>query len=273
MKVGTTQLFLTIATLWGTKTDAFVTPKTGIIATDSVRSLTLHSTNLDRAYRSNARDYQNSHGYGDGRGGWNSYGANGYEGSRGDMSYDNAPVSRSSYSLDRGRDNGYGYGDRGYGGQYSNRGGYSGNNEYGYANRYNNGDRYGRRYNNYNNGNEYGGRYGSNNYRNEGRMYNRNYNGGMNDYGGRNSRMGYDNGYGGGYGGGYDRNLRLEVDGLPSFHQLYEQQDYERQSRRDYGGGYSRDSYNSRDSYGPRDSYSRNSFNSRDSYSRNSYSR
>eukprot|EP00548_Thalassiothrix_antarctica_P018675 CAMPEP_0194193718 /NCGR_PEP_ID=MMETSP0154-20130528/75190_1 /TAXON_ID=1049557 /ORGANISM="Thalassiothrix antarctica, Strain L6-D1" /LENGTH=255 /DNA_ID=CAMNT_0038918083 /DNA_START=115 /DNA_END=883 /DNA_ORIENTATION=+ len=60
----------------------------------------------------------------------------------------------------------------------------------------------------------------------------RSYNNRMGGYGGNNRGNG-------GYGRGYSMdNVRLEVDGLPSFHELYENQDYERQERR-YDNAYS----------------------------------
>uniref|UniRef100_A0A7S1GZJ3 Uncharacterized protein n=1 Tax=Thalassionema nitzschioides TaxID=33649 RepID=A0A7S1GZJ3_9STRA len=83
-------------------------------------------------------------------------------------------------------------------------------------------------------------------------------------------------------------NMRLQADGLPSFHELYQEQDYERQTHR-YGGesyynngnGYSSSGranygYNNRNGdYGGR--YNTNSFNGNgNGYGRrysNSYSR
>mmetsp|Transcript_4989 Transcript_4989/g.4190 ORF Transcript_4989/g.4190 Transcript_4989/m.4190 type:complete len:86 (+) Transcript_4989:422-679(+) len=67
-------------------------------------------------------------------------------------------------------------------------------------------------------------------------------------------------GYGGGYGGGsYNRG---GYDGLPSFHQLYEEQDYERQARR-----YDNNMYSSqRGGYYGQDYYGYNNYNSRNRY-------
>lgn len=183
----------------------------------------------------------------------------GYGGTGYGSSYDNNSngyygnsISRSSYNMDRYGSNSY---DRGYGSNYG----------------------YGRGYNNYNNNNRYGNSYG---YGNSMQRY------GNNDYGG----------YGQGYNNYYDRgnnrggNMRLEADGLPSFHELYQEQDYERQSRRyggesyynnrdgGYGGsgGYGRSNYGYNNRYGGEDyggygGRSNYGYNNRNSYNNNGF--
>mmetsp|Transcript_9641 Transcript_9641/g.14122 ORF Transcript_9641/g.14122 Transcript_9641/m.14122 type:complete len:254 (-) Transcript_9641:90-851(-) len=141
-------------------------------------------------------------GYGSGYGG-TGYGSshdnnNGYYGNQ---------VSRSSYNMDRYGSNSY---DRGYGSSYGYGRGLNNHhnnydeNNYDKNNYYGSNNRYGNVY-----GNVHGGRYNNNEY---------------GDYR-RNTNM---------RGG----NMRLQADGLPSFHELYQEQDFERRNR-----GYDGESY------------------------------
>eukprot|EP00548_Thalassiothrix_antarctica_P010241 CAMPEP_0194158876 /NCGR_PEP_ID=MMETSP0152-20130528/77516_1 /TAXON_ID=1049557 /ORGANISM="Thalassiothrix antarctica, Strain L6-D1" /LENGTH=238 /DNA_ID=CAMNT_0038868383 /DNA_START=112 /DNA_END=825 /DNA_ORIENTATION=- len=180
-----------------------------------------YSTRYDNAVSYNRPSYSEGYGYG------NRYGQS-YGGSRGGLGngygYGDRSVSRNSYNLDRGYSREYG---RGYGRGYQNELSY--NNDRNYGRGYNNG------YNNVRSYNQ--GGYGGYNQRSYNRGgyggYNqRSYNNRMGGYGGNNRGNG-------GYGRGYSMdNVRLEVDGLPSFHELYENQDYERQERR-YDNAYS----------------------------------
>jgi len=200
-----------------------------------------YSTRYDNAVSYNRPSYSEGYGYG------NRYGQS-YGGSRGGLGngygYGDRSVSRSNYNLDRGYSRGYGRENgRGYQNELS----------------YNNDRNYGRGYNNVRSYNQ--GGYGGYNQR----SYNqRSYSNRMGGYGGN-----------GGYGRGYSmNNVRLEVDGLPSFHELYEHQDNERQER-NYDNGYSnsgRQHYNrdyhvnSNNNYYGQDYYGYNNYNRNDRY-------